>query len=98
MALALQDHNAPPVERFHFPVGKTGHTVDAGSYNLLFDKVKEHCAANSVDYPGDQAIIDYLCKHTHVRCYDTETRAPLANKLTMNIPHVPTGCCGRSKK
>lgn len=96
--LVIRDTNAPPPERFHFPVKATGHTVDAGNYNQLFENIRAHCVANGIPGPSDQEVIDYLCRNTHISCYDSETRAPLINALTQGLPYVPPGCCGASRK
>lgn len=99
MALVIRDVNAPPPERFHFPTKAYGSAaafdVDASNYNQLFENIRKHCESNGKPIPSNQEVVDYLCRETHVSCYDDETHQPLINKLTQGLPFTPTTrCCG----
>lgn len=93
--LVISDTSVVPGEKFHFPVTATGVDIYAPNYPALFSMVQQHCIANNVSYPGDQAIIDFLCLNTHVPCYQSETRKPLVNAFLMQLPLPPTSCCGK---
>lgn len=96
MALVVQDPNSPPPERYQYPVAATGFTVEAGNYNQLFDNIEKHCTANNIPVPDHQTVIDWLCNHLRLRCYDDHTRIPLVN--LMGLPYTPTrACCGGKK-
>lgn len=99
MPLVIRDTNAPPPERYHYPVQHAEGivVVDASNYNALFDNIRKHCAANGIQGPSDQEVIDYLCRETHLSCYDSDTRVPLVNKLTQGLPFTAPSCCNRAK-
>lgn len=98
MSLVIQDVNSVPAERWQYPVRQTGFTVEAPSWSVLYSFVETHCQANNIAPPSLQEVTDWVCKHLHVKCYDDQTRQPLSNAFTQNLPIPPTSCCSRSKK
>lgn len=96
MALVIRDTNTIPPERFHYPVAQTEMDIYAPNYNSLYGMIVQHCQANNISPPGEQAVIDWLCVNLSLPCYDSGDRQPLINRWTMGTPgELPSSCCSK---
>lgn len=96
MPLAIRDISVTPPERWHFPVAGI-MTVEAPNFNALLDAIDACCKTNGAGTPSNQEVIDYLCSHTHIPCYDTQTRVPLVNAFSLSLPVPQRSCCSKAK-
>jgi len=95
MSLVIRDTATVPPEDWTFPIDQTGFTVRTKNYAMLFVEIAKHCKANNISEPSEQTVIDFICNSAHVPCYNSETREPLINAWSLNLPvPAPRGCCG----
>lgn len=80
MNLWLKDPGTIPAEGWHYPVEATGYDVKAPNYALLYDKVKQHCAANEITPPTKDEVDLWLCQNVTTPCF--EGKQKFANHYT----------------
>lgn len=94
MHLVIKDEGAVPADHWHYLVPSTGVTVKAPNYPALYPEILRHCATNELPAPSEQEVVDWCCANLKIACIETETRKPLINKFTLELPVVQQGCCG----
>lgn len=97
MANVIRDTSTVPPEGWTFPVAQTGVTVRSPNWTVFYSQIQDHCAANNIQPPSMQEVVDYCCAHLHVPCYDDVRRQPLVNKWSQSLPVVLPGCCSGRK-
>ena len=94
MSNVIRDITTVPDTGWQYP-GLNGYMIETRNYSQLYYLVKQHYESNGQPIPSEQDVTDYLCANLFIPCYDGDSREPLINRFTQNLPVAVRSCCGR---
>ena len=95
MSLVIRDTETLPPEDWQYYVQPTNFIVRTKNYSRLYPEVVKHCLSNGMNPPAESVVIEYVCTHSHVPCYEAGSTSLIPNAWTLDLPIPPRlgGCC-----